>query len=432
MKNSRIWLLSAISSIALLLSACTQSTGNSALDSAPGYSSGTYGAKSQEESVTEESVPDSRQSAILSTSENTFSIADIEPYAGQPYTIINDNIPYFSDEDLTTQSFESYSELDSLGRCDTAYASIGLDLMPTDKRSEIGHIKPSGWHTVKYNDYIDGNYLYNRCHLIGYQLSGENANEKNLITGTHYLNVQGMLPFENMVADYVRETENHVLYRVTPVFEGDNLVASGVLMEAESVEDNGDGILYCVYVYNVQPNIIIDYATGESSLNPNLQAEGPIPEPVPEPNVQPTPELTPEPNVQPAPEPTPAPNVQPTPEPTPAPTVQPTPEPTPEPNVQPAPEPTPAPTVQPTPEPTPAPTVQPTPEPTPEPTEEPSVSQDEIPQGTTYILNTNTKKFHYPSCSSVNQMADKNKREYTGNRDDVISMGYVPCKKCNP
>lgn len=164
---------------------------------------------------------------------------------------------------MTTKSFEKYSELDNLGRCSVAYACVGKDIMPAEKRGTIGSVKPSGWHTVKY-DCIDGKYLYNRCHLIGYQLTGENANIKNLITGTRYLNVEGMLPFENMVADYVKETDNHVLYRVTPIFERDNLLVSGVQMEAKSVEDNGDGISFNVYCYNVQPDIVIDYKTGES------------------------------------------------------------------------------------------------------------------------------------------------------------------------
>ena len=178
--------------------------------------------------------------------------------------IVNGNIPYFTASDLTSESFEYYSDLDNLGRCGTAYASVGTDLMPTEKRGSISKVKPSGWQISKY-DFVDGKYLYNRCHLIGYQLTAENANEKNLITGTRYLNVDGMLPFENLVADYVKETDNHVLYRVTPVFEGDNLVASGVLMEAESVEDEGDGVEYCVYVYNVQPGVMINYATGENA-----------------------------------------------------------------------------------------------------------------------------------------------------------------------
>lgn len=252
----------------------------------------------------------------------------IVPYSGTPYIEINNNIPYFSEGDLTTESFELYSNLDELGRCGTAYANICIELMPTEERNEIGQIKPSGWHTVKYNEIIDGNYLYNRCHLIGYQLAGENANEKNLITGTRYMNVDGMLPFENMIADYVTESGNHVIYRVTPIFEGNNLLASGVLMEAESVEDRGNGILFCVYVYNVQPGIIIDYASGESRLDESIS----IPE---------SPEMT-------------------------------------------------------------------------------------------YVLNTNTKKFHYPSCSSVEQIKEKNKQIFIGNRDEVILQGYEPCKRCNP
>ena len=265
---------------------------------------------------------------------------------------MNGNEPYFSDEEMTSSSYEYYSDLDSLGRCGVVVAAIGRDLMPTEERGEIGMVKPSGWHTVRYNDIVDGNYLYNRCHLIGYQLTGENANTKNLITGTRYMNIEGMLPFENMVADYVKETGNHVMYRVTPIFAGDNLLASGVLMEAKSVEDDGGGISYCIFAYNVQPYVIIDYATGESELSPNAP--------------------------------------------------------------------------QPTPEPTPTPKPKPTPTPEPEPTENPA------PAGTDYIGNKNTKKFHYPNCSSVNQMKESNKYYYTGTRDEMIDMGYTPCKRCNP
>lgn len=191
------------------------------------------------------------------------SVKDVPAFSGTPYVVINNNEPEFSEKDITNQSFEFYSELDALGRCRYAMASIGYDLMPTEDRGSIGQVKPSGWHTVKY-EFVDGKYLYNRCHLIGYQLSGENANEKNLITGTRYLNVEGMLPFENMVADYVKETKNHVMYRVTPIFDGDNLLARGVQMEAWSVEDNGAGICFNVYVYNAQPGVEIDYVTGES------------------------------------------------------------------------------------------------------------------------------------------------------------------------
>lgn len=279
---------------------------------------------------------------LVSAGTLVFDLASVPAYSGQPYAIVNDNKPYFTDADLTAVSFETYSDLDSLGRCGVAYASVGKDLMPTEERGSIGQVKLSGWHTIKY-DNVDGKYLYNRCHLIGYQLTAENANEKNLITGTRYLNVQGMLPFENMAADYVKETGNHVLYRVTPVFEGSNLVASGVLMEAESVEDKGEGILYCVYVYNVQPGININYATGDSSASGTNQTA------VTEQATQ-------------------------------------------------------------------------------------AVKQAASQQTSTesYILNTNTKKFHRPSCSSVKQMKESNKKSSSESRDALIAAGYDPCKKCNP
>lgn len=194
---------------------------------------------------------------------HSFSIENIPEYSGSPYVIINENIPDFDESDYTTTSFESYGELDSLGRCTVTFANVGKDIMPTEERGAIGMIKPSGWHTVKY-DFVDGKYLYNRCHLIGYQLTGENDNEKNLITGTRYMNIQGMLPFEDMVADYVQETGNHVLYRVTPIYQKENLLAEGVHMEGWSVEDKGKGICYNVFIYNSQPGVGIDYATGDS------------------------------------------------------------------------------------------------------------------------------------------------------------------------
>ena len=200
-------------------------------------------------------------------------IVEIPAYSGQAYVEVNGNIPYFEDSELSAESYEYYSELDLLGRCGVCMASIGQDIMPTEERGEIGGVRPSGWHTVKYPGIIDGNYLYNRCHLIGYQLAGENANTKNLITGTRYMNTEGMLPFENMVADYVSETNNHVMYRVTPVFEGDNLLSDGVLMEAKSVEDNGAGVLFNVFCYNVQPGIIINYENGESMADGASPAE---------------------------------------------------------------------------------------------------------------------------------------------------------------
>ena len=199
------------------------------------------------------------------TETKSYDIGDIPDYSGKSYVVLNNNKPNFSDDDMTTKSFEKYSDLDFLGRCGAAYANVSTETMPTEERGRIGMIKPSGWHTVKYN-IVNGKYLYNRCHLIGYQLTGENANEKNLITCTRYMNTEGMLDFENKVANYVRETGNHVLYRVRPIFEGDNLLASGAQMEAYSVEDNGKGISFNVYVYNVQDGISIDYKTGDSKL----------------------------------------------------------------------------------------------------------------------------------------------------------------------
>lgn len=196
--------------------------------------------------------------------ESSFSLSEVPEFTGEPHVEVNGNVPYFTTEDLTTVSFEYYTPLDHLGRCGMACANVGLDLMPTEERGSIGMVKPSGWHTVRYDGIVDGKYLYNRCHLIGYQLSGENANEENLITGTRYLNIDGMLSFENDIADYVEDTGNHVLYRVTPIFEGSNLVANGVLMEGYSVEDGGAGICFNVFAYNVQPGVEIDYATGVS------------------------------------------------------------------------------------------------------------------------------------------------------------------------
>ncbi len=207
------------------------------------------------------------------TGGETTELIEIPAYFGQAYAEINGNIPFFDDSELSAESFEYYPELDLLGRCGVCMASVGRDIMPTEERGEIGSIRPSGWHTVKYPGVIDGNYLYNRCHLIGYQLTGENANTKNLITGTRYMNTEGMLPFENRVADYVEETGNHVMYRVTPVFEGKNLLARGVLIEAKSVEDNGAGILFNVFCYNVQPGIIINYANGDSMADESAGAK---------------------------------------------------------------------------------------------------------------------------------------------------------------
>lgn len=286
------------------------------------------------------------------TTASSFSLSDVPAYSGKAYISVNGNVPYFTAAELTTTSFETYSDLDTLGRCGVTYACIGQDLMPTKERGSIGMVKPTGWHTVRYDDLVDGKYLYNRCHLIGYQLTGENANTQNLITGTRYLNIEGMLPFENMVADYIQETDNHVLYRVTPIFEGNKLLANGVLMEGYSVEDKGAGVSYCVFAYNVQPGIEIDYATGESKLADSAQQEE-----------QKTATVTPTPS--------------------------------------------------------------------PEPEKQEPATGSEASQAD-YILNTNTKKFHYPTCSSVNDMKEKNKQEFFGTRDEAISNGYFPCGRCKP
>lgn len=201
------------------------------------------------------------------------SVDEIPAYSGEAFVILENNVPAFQEKDYVTESYEFYDDLDAMNRCTYTMACIGPDLMPTEDRGNIGMVRPTGWVTAKY-DFVDGKYLYNRCHLIGFQLTGENANERNLITGTRYMNVEGMLPFENMVADYIKETGNHVLYRVVPIFEGDNLLASGVTMEAWSVEDSGEGICFHVYVYNVQPGVEIDYATGESWLAEPVVGEG--------------------------------------------------------------------------------------------------------------------------------------------------------------
>ena len=264
------------------------------------------------------------------------TVEDVPEYTGEPYVEINDNQPEFEEYELTTVPFEEYSKLDELGRCGEAEACVGEETMPTEDRESISSVEPTGWENEKY-DNVDGGYVYNRCHLIGFQLTGENANEENLITGTRYMNTEGMLPFENMVADYIHETDNHVLYRVTPIFEGEDLVASGVQMEAESVEDDGAGICFNVYVYNVQPQITINYATGE-----NWESEE-------------------------------ADDIE---------------------------------------------------------ISDIKTGGDE--NGQTYILNENTKKFHDPGCSGADDIKKKNKREFTGTRDELIEDGYEPCGRCKP
>ena len=223
-------------------------------------------SESNADSISQTNSANSAESGVHAIEVNPaefISVSDIPAYSGDAYIAVNDNTPYFSAEDYSTEPFEYYSDLDSLGRCGVTYAVVCQETMPTEKRESISEVKPSGWKNKKY-DFVDGSWVYNRCHLIGFQLTAENANKCNLITGTRYLNIEGMLPFENMVADYVHESDGHVLYRVTPIYDGDNLVASGVLMEGYSVEDSGESVEYCVYCYNVQPRVTINYATGEN------------------------------------------------------------------------------------------------------------------------------------------------------------------------
>ena len=289
---------------------------------------------------------------------------DLPAYDGSPYVYVNDGEPAFTDDERAAAAgTELYGELDALGRCTATFAVVGTETMPTKERGSIGEVRPTGWKMGKY-DFVDGKYLYNRCHLLGFQLTGENANVSNLITGTRYMNVEGMLPFENAVADYVHATGNHVLMRATPVFDGDDLVARGVHMMAESVEDGGDGVAFNVFVYNVQPGVVIDYRTGE-----NMAAE----------------DATPLPDVS---------------------------------------------------------------------GDGGDASSDgdgtgtkgsadggtalsnssaATEKGTTeYVLNTNSKKFHVPSCSSVDQMSAKNRQDVTDTRENIIGRGFDPCKRCNP
>ena len=274
------------------------------------------------------------QSTTQSTPEISFDLDNIPEFSGDPFVVINDNIPNFTEKELTTKSYEFYSDLDSLGRCGVTIASVGKDIMPTDKRGDISSVKPSGWINVPYDSsLVDGEYLYNRCHLLGFQLTGENANEKNLITGTRYMNVDGMLPFENMVADYVKETGNHVALRVTPIFKGEELVARGVQMEAFSVEDEGEGVCYNVFCYNVQPGIIIDYSTGKSRLDPDYNK---------------------------------------------------------------------------------------------------NEAGSEKGEKQEYVLNTSSKKFHKPDCSSVSDMKKSNRKDVVTTREELISDGYAPCGSCKP
>ena len=294
------------------------------------------------------------------TDDGVLSYRDVPAFEGNPYVYVNDGEPTFTDEQRAAEpGHEHYGELDELGRCTAAFAVVGPETQPTEKRGSIGEIRPSGWQMAKY-DFVEGKYLFNRCHLLGYQLTGENANPQNLITGTRYLNIQGMLPFENAVADYVDATGNHVLMAVTPIFEGSELVARGVHMMAESVEDGGEGVAFNVFCYNVQPGVVIDYGTGESMLEEDA---------------------TPLPDVSGA-------------------------------------------------------------ESAPDTASEGAGAGEASEKGATgsaegkgtteYVLNTNSKKFHLPSCSSVDQMGPKNREDVEDTRENLIAKGYDPCKRCNP
>lgn len=354
--------------------------------------------------------------SVLSVSAEAkkITLSNLPAYSGEAYVELNGNVPNFDKSDMTTKAFEKYSEIDELGRCGVAYANVCEETMPTEKRGNIGMIKPSGWHTVKY-DNVDGKYLYNRCHLIGYQLTAENANEKNLITGTRYLNIEGMLPFENTVADYVEETDNHVLYRVTPIFKGKDLLASGVQMEAYSVEDKGKGVSFNVYCYNIQPNIDIDYSNGDSKLADGTiasiklnytkyalkvgQSKTFMATTSPESAAKSVKWYSSNSKIA---------------------TV----------NSKGKVTALKAGTVTIT-----AKTsngLKATCKVTVKAKSGSAVTNGTLSGKTTYILNTNTKKFHYPSCSSVKQMKDRNKKKVTCTRDEVIDMGYDPCKRCDP
>lgn len=306
------------------------------------------------------SMAESEQPSESLSAPEVYTADQIPAFDTQPIIELNRNEPLFYVQELTKESSVHFSDLDTLGRIGVAQACIGPDILPTTSRESIGQIQPSGWQTTRYDDLIDDHYLFNRCHLIGYQLCGKNDVE-NLFTGTRYLNVELMLQYEAKIAEYVKSTGNHVLLRATPIYTGDDLVATGVNLEAFSVEDIGSGIRFNVFLYNIQPGIVINYADGTSMPDPkNMPVATPTPEPL----------LTLEPTA----------------------------------------------------------------------TDEPAITREspqeeapaEEPKSVTYILNTNSKKFHYPSCSSVGSMSNKNKKEFFGTRDEAIAKGYVPCKKCNP
>lgn len=352
-------LLATILSASVLLSACSEYSDEYA-DNVSKAISDSESLLDSLYSASEPTIVETTQPVITEPVKEEIDLSEIPKFSDKAYIEINDNKPYFTSSEITSVSFEKYSDLDELDRCGVAIACIGKDIMPDEERGNIGSVKPSGWQTVKY-DFVDGKYLYNRCHLIGYQLAGENANTKNLITGTRYLNIQGMLPFENMVADYIKETDNHVMYRVTPIFDNYNLLASGVQMEGYSVEDNGEGICFNVYCYNSQPYVTIDYSDGTSKADSNAPTSA---------NKSSSSSKTSS-SAKSSSK-----------------------------------------------------------------TDSKSQSESEVSRyyssEVTYVLNTNTYKFHLTSCSYIKRMNESNKQYYTGSREDVIAQGYDPCKKCNP
>lgn len=359
--------LTLLLSIALATGCSASTAGNEAPPGEPTPELASTGAPDGPQEPQSAPAEDTNQQETEAAGENrpvtddgVISYRDVPAFEGNPYVYVNDGEPTFTDEQRAAEpGHEHYGELDELGRCTAAFAVVGPETQPTEKRGSIGEVRPSGWQMAKY-DFVEGKYLFNRCHLLGYQLTGENANERNLITGTRYLNVQGMLPFENAVADYVDATGNHVLMAVMPVFEGSELVARGVHMMAESVEDGGEGVAFNVFCYNVQPGVVIDYGTGESMLEEDA---------------------TPLPDVSGA-------------------------------------------------------------ESAPDTASEGAGAGEASEKGATgsaegkgtteYVLNTNSKKFHLPSCSSVDQMSPKNREDVEDTRENLIAKGYDPCKRCNP
>ena len=327
----------------------TENTDNSTTNETTSSSETPSTESSKDETVsTSKPTESNKPSSVGNGTAKPVDLSSIPAYSGSPYVTVNNNVPSFSSSELTTKGYEKYSSLDSLNRCGFAIASCGKEIMPAEneERGNISSIKPSGWNQAKY-DGISGGWLWNRCHLIGWQLSAENANKQNLITGTRYMNINGMLPFENMVADYIRETGNHVAYRITPIYNGNNLVCSGVQMEAYSIEDSGEGIEFNVYCYNVQPGININYADGSSSSENSGSSTTETQKPT-------------------------------------------------------------------------------------TPPEDTSNDNNTNDVSTTYVLNTNTKKFHYPSCGSAKRIAEKNYAESNESRDELIDRGYSPCGNCDP